>query len=168
MESINPFSSVPLTVIIDGAPVPKPRMTRSDKWKQRRCVMEYRAWADKCRRTIFGGNVNVRFCEEDNIELILMSFYLPIPPSYSMKKKKEVEYSLHKIRPDIDNLEKSVLDALFLKDSVVPAVFKRKFFTSINEKPKTCLTFFRRGHIRKEALDYNASVTRFLLRSGNP
>jgi len=30
-------------------PVPKPRQTRSDKWKQRPCVMRYRAFADEVR-----------------------------------------------------------------------------------------------------------------------
>jgi len=84
-------------------PVSKPRQTRSDKWKQRPCVMKYRAFADECRDK----GVEVKNgCH--------ITFVLPIPKS---KLKKLVEGQPHKQRPDVDNLCKSVMDAVLKEDS---------------------------------------------------
>ena len=35
-----------IKIIIPGTPVPKPRMTRRDRWKPRQCVTRYWAWKD--------------------------------------------------------------------------------------------------------------------------
>lgn len=87
-------------------PVPKPRQTQSDKWKQRPCVMRYRAFADKVR------GEGVKFKNGDSV-----TFGLPMPKSWSAKKKTTVEGTPHKQVPDIDNLLKSLLDALYGDDS---------------------------------------------------
>jgi hypothetical protein len=44
-------------------PVPKPRQTRSDKWKQRPCVMAYRTFADELRlqRSFIAAEVTSQF-----------------------------------------------------------------------------------------------------------
>ena len=44
--------------------------------------------------------------------VIAMAFTMPIPQSYSNKKKKELEGQPHTKKPDLDNLVKAVLDAL--------------------------------------------------------
>ena len=44
--------------------------------------------------------------------VIAMIFTMPIPQSYSNKKKKELEGKPHTKKPDLDNLVKAVLDAL--------------------------------------------------------
>jgi len=36
-------------VVVPGAPIPKPRQTRRDKWARRPCVLRYREWADQIR-----------------------------------------------------------------------------------------------------------------------
>jgi Holliday junction resolvase RusA-like endonuclease len=48
-----------------------------------------------------------------------MIFYMPIPASLSKKKKREMELEPCLTRPDKDNLEKAVLDALLTEDSHV-------------------------------------------------
>lgn len=41
-----------------------------------------------------------------------ITFYLPIPPSWTKTKQRDMDGQLHTSRPDRDNLEKGVCDAL--------------------------------------------------------
>lgn len=90
-------------------PVPKPRQTRSDKWKQRPAVMRYRAFCDE-----------VRLLEcavpEDGAHV---TFRMPMPKSWSKKKRAELLGQPHQQKPDVDNLTKALLDAVLKDDSGV-------------------------------------------------
>ena len=88
-------------------PVPKPRQTRSDQWKVRPAVARYRAFADECR--LLMGDIDL-----DGKTII---FHMPMPRSWTLKKKREMDGQLHRQRPDIDNLGKSLLDAIYGDDS---------------------------------------------------
>lgn len=92
----------------DITPVSKPRMTRSDRWKQRPAVMKYRAFADEVRDKI-----------KDIPVPYHVIFVLPMPKSWSKKKRIEMAGAPHRQKPDKDNLEKALLDALFEDDSHV-------------------------------------------------
>ena len=99
-------------------PVSKPRQTRSDKWKQRPCVMKYRAFADEVRRQ----GITIRE-EYDRI-----TFVIPMPKSWSQKKKDSMLGKPHKQVPDVDNLCKSLMDAIFGNDCRVWDVHIRKIW----------------------------------------
>ena len=88
-------------------PVPKPRQTRSDKWKVRPNVARYRAFCDEVR-------LRKVTLPESGYHVI---FVLPMPKSWSKKKKAEMDGKPHQQTPDKDNLEKALLDALFQDDS---------------------------------------------------
>ena len=90
-------------------PVAKPRMTRSDVWKKRDCVMKYRAFADECRLA------KVRFKARD----IHITFILPMPKSWSKRKRDKYNGAPHLTTPDLDNLVKGLLDALYDNDSAI-------------------------------------------------
>ena len=96
-----------LTVIID--PVAKPRMTRSDRWKKRPCVVRYRVYSN-CLREAALLNKFVPANE------LIMQFHIKMPVSWSKKKREEMRGKPMQSRPDIDNLEKSILDSLFRDD----------------------------------------------------
>lgn len=88
-------------------PCPKPRMTRADKWKKRGPVLRYRA-----------------FCDEVRLHKIQLPasgahvvFIIPMPASWSAKKRQAMNGKPHQQKPDKDNLEKALLDALFEDDS---------------------------------------------------
>jgi len=86
-------------------PVPKPRMTQSDKWKQRPVVLHYWQYKDELQRQ----------AKEWDFELgpaFRVSFYLPMPKSWSKKKKAEMQGRPHQTTPDLDNLEKALTDSL--------------------------------------------------------
>lgn len=93
--------------VYDIVPVPKPRQTRSDKWKQRPPVMRYRAFADEVRLR----GVEVK---ESGSHVV---FVMPMPKSWSKVKHNQMVYAPHQQKPDVDNLCKALLDALFGDDS---------------------------------------------------
>lgn len=92
----------------DVVPVAAPRMTRSDKWNVRPIVARYRAFKDALRQG----------ARALNFELppygATIVFFLPMPKSWSKRKKEEMAFTPHQMRSrnDSDNLIKGVFDAL--------------------------------------------------------
>lgn len=99
-------------------PVPKPRQTRRDKWQQRPCVMKYRAFADE-----------VRYAGVTIQDTVSVTFYLPMPISWSKRKRKKMNGTAHQQKPDIDNLVKALLDAVLSDDSHVYSVKAEKYWS---------------------------------------
>jgi len=96
-------------IVVPVSPMGKPRMTQRDKWKQRPCVMRYRAIKDEI--TLLVG----RAIPED-VESLSWVAYFPMPKSWSKKKKDEHRGRFHRSKPDRDNVDKAILDALFKED----------------------------------------------------
>lgn len=92
--------------IIAINPHPKPRMTRSDKWNKRKCVIDYFAWKDELRLAI-PNEVPPEF---------RIIFTVPMPKSWSKKKRTAMLGQPHQQRPDLDNYLKAFLDAIFEED----------------------------------------------------
>ena len=70
-------------------PNTKPRMTQSDKWKKRPCVLQYRAFKDEVRLH------KVVLPESHHV-----TFVVPMPSSWSLKKQKAHYGKPHQQRPD--------------------------------------------------------------------
>ncbi len=100
---------------IPGEPVGAPRMTQRDKWQQRPCVMRYRAWKDAARKA--AGWIPCA----DLILSVSWVAYFSTPVSWSKKKRVAAIGTLHRSKPDRDNVDKSLLDALFVDDSKIAA-----------------------------------------------
>ncbi len=96
-------------------PVAKPRMTRADKWKKRPCVLKYWAFKDEIR--LRGVSVN-----NDN----KITFHIPMPKSWSETKKVYTDGAPHTSRPDLDNLVKALLDAIFVEDAMIHKLYVSK------------------------------------------
>lgn len=98
-----------LTCVIPGEPVPKPRQTRRDRWEQRPAVVRYRTWADAARLAYRAACRAQRLrASEFTPEGVHANFYLPAPKSAAGRNNFP-----HTQKPDLDNLVKAVLDALF-------------------------------------------------------
>ena len=95
--------------VIRVDPVAKPRMTRRDVWKKRPSVLAYRAYADTLR---------ARYAGPLPDEVVII-FTLPMPRSWSARKRDRMRGQPHRAKPDLDNLEKAVLDALHPRDQEV-------------------------------------------------
>lgn len=106
-----------------GVIIPKPRMTRADTWKKRPIVLHYFQFKDEINKQaknqdfILGGDFNILF-------------KIPMPKSWSNKKRVEFDNTPHKSRPDLDNLLKAVQDCLLKEDGLVWKVTAIKLWTS--------------------------------------
>lgn len=105
---------------IPGDPIGKPRMTQADKWRRRPCVLAYRAWADKARYAVRAAPSSIGFHNGGQFVAGLYDVswiaFIAMPASWSKKKKDALRGKLHFGKPDRDNIDKAILDALFPDD----------------------------------------------------
>lgn len=112
--------------IFNIEPCPAPRMTQSDKWSERPVVTKYFAF-----RTEFILKANLlKFQLEEQLKIV---FFIPMPKSWSEKKKIEMFRKPHQQRPDVDNLTKSVLDAFGKDDGFVYDIHATKYWGKIGQ-----------------------------------
>lgn len=83
-------------------------MTQRDKWKKRPCVEAYHAFRDAIRRD-FPGEVPPT---EQVIELSWIAYFAT--------NDAELIGRFHREKPDRDNIDKAILDALFEHDEGIP------------------------------------------------
>jgi Holliday junction resolvase RusA-like endonuclease len=109
--------------IFDLVPVGAVRMTQSDKWKtnpnhadpnkrQRAEVTKYFNFKNNLKHQAKMLNYELG----DTLEII---FLVPMPKSWSNKKKEKMNKLPVKTRPDIDNYEKAFMDSLSSEDGNV-------------------------------------------------
>ncbi len=109
--------------IIDIIPMGAPRMTQRDKWftnpnhvdpkkRQRPVVTKYFDFKNslvyQCKK--------IGFELGDTIDIVCL---IPMPDSWSKKKKERMNGLPHKVKPDWDNVAKGIQDALKKSDSSV-------------------------------------------------
>jgi len=109
--------------IIDVVPIGAVRMTKSDRWKtnpnhsdvkkrQRPAVTRYFFFKNK----VVSECNKVKYEIKNSIDVV---FFIPMPDSWSSKKKEKMNGMPHKSRPDIDNIVKGFMDALKDQDGDV-------------------------------------------------
>lgn len=102
------------TEICLSIPIPaigKPRMTQKDRWAKRPCVVAYRTWADELRAYV--GPITI-----DVVEVSWCAWFA-FPKSYSQTKRANLAGRPHRLKPDRDNVDKAILDALFDSDQMI-------------------------------------------------
>jgi Holliday junction resolvase RusA-like endonuclease len=87
-------------------PMGKPRMTQRDKWDKRPCVVRYWQFCEEVR------TAGIKIPENG----VAIVFRIPMPKSWSNKKRAEMMGKPHQQKPDIDNLLKGLLDAALEED----------------------------------------------------
>ena len=93
--------------VYDITPMGKPRMTRADKWKKRPEVLRYRAFCGEVRRQ------GVELPESGSH----VTFIIPMPASWSKRKRAEFNGKPHQAKPDFDNMMKALMDAIYEDDA---------------------------------------------------
>lgn len=104
-------------------PNTKPRQTVSDRWNKRKCVMQYRRFADSMRAR----------AAELNFQLtspVIVEFYVPMPVSWSRKKRLAMDGQPHTQTPDYDNFLKSAGDSLLGQDNLLSDCHARKIWST--------------------------------------
>ena len=84
-------------------PVAAPRMTHADRWKRRPCVVKYFEYRDQVRNQAQAMGVTLS-------ERFSVQFYLPMPRSWSKRKRQDHDGKPHQVKPDADNLAKGFFD----------------------------------------------------------
>lgn len=98
--------------IFEIDPVSKPRMTRSDKWKERKTTTKYWGFKDLIKY-----EANKQGLMTLPGEIYGIQFIIPMPKSWSVKRKEQMDGTKHVSKPDLDNLLKGLQDALCCEDS---------------------------------------------------
>jgi len=120
-EKIEPPAPAPIPVVnnyggyfftVPGEPRGKPRMTQRDKWMKRPIVLRYREYADNIRAA--AGTLP----PGDPLSVVVIA-WLPMPESWSLKKKHALNGHPARSKPDWDNIGKAVCDALFKEDKLL-------------------------------------------------
>jgi len=113
-----------MTYELNITPNTKPRMTRSDKWKVRPCVMQYRAFKDQLKLECKKAGLTTLSSVQEIV------FYIPMPDSWSKQKKINMCLQPHQQSPDLDNLIKGIWDALLDQDNYIYSVKATKKWAS--------------------------------------
>lgn len=100
--------TLPEVQIADVQVAPKPTMHHSDRWAKRPPVLRYRASCDELR--LRGLRVPERYA---------FVFYLPMPASWTRTRRDAMRGTAHQSKPDATNLQKTVEDALCLRDEAM-------------------------------------------------
>lgn len=101
-----------IRLVIEGAPIGKPRMTKRDKWMQRPCVQRFWVWKKKAQAALNGRSIG-------GLLKFTIHAQIPMPKSWPEKKKQLKNTKPHDAKPDLDNICKAVQDALLEDDSKV-------------------------------------------------
>lgn len=103
-------------------PVPKPRLTQRDRWKKRPVFIrwiDYKdALKDEARRVHFPADSRP----------IHLRVFVPMPRSWSKKRRAAQLLKPHNSRPDWDNYGKAFCDALWQEDKEIWDVRTTKYW----------------------------------------
>ena len=121
-------------MILNIPPCSKPRMTQRDRWKKRQCVLDFFAFRDRIKQEV--KRINTLLIKEspfdwDNLTII---FLVPMPKSWSKKKKALMVGKPMQQRPDLDNYLKVLFDATHEEDSSIWKVTASKIWTDCTGK----------------------------------
>ena len=106
-------------------PVAAPRMTQADRWNNRPIVQKYFDFRNELKYIAYLKGLKV---VPSALEAI--TFSIPMPRSWSKKKREEMNGTPHQQTPDLDNLLKALLDGLCAEDNYVHSIGRlRKIWT---------------------------------------
>ena len=124
-----------VVIKIPGVPVAKgrPRVRMAGKRPMTYTPSKTREWENVVTRYAVAAMREERGRRPfEGILFVEITFHMPIPASWSKKKRDEAELQLHARRPDIDNLAKAVLDALdgvvFKDDGQIATLHLQKLY----------------------------------------
>jgi Holliday junction resolvase RusA-like endonuclease len=96
--------------LFDVVPMGAVRMNRADRWRKRPVVLQYFQFIDRLREQA----KDLKFELGKTFNAV---YFLPMPDSWSNKKKEKMNGSIHESKPDTDNITKGIKDALRENDS---------------------------------------------------
>lgn len=108
--------------IFDCVPMGAVRQTQADKWKNRPEVVRYRNF----KQTLKLQANQMKFEFSESLNLV---FCVPMPTSWSEKKRQLMNKKPVKTRPDLDNYIKGFMDALLEEDGFIWKITAEKRYS---------------------------------------
>lgn len=108
-----------IKITLPVTPMGKPRMTKRDKWAKRKCVQNYWRYKDDICKHLKTHPELLDYLDRDEVVGVSWTAFFPFPKSYSKKRKASLSGEFHRIKPDRDNIDKGILDAILKDDSGV-------------------------------------------------
>ena len=124
-----------MIIRFDLNPMGAVRMNKSDAWKKRPPVLRYRAFKDSLRLQAAPHNL-----PKDPLKVDI-DFFIAMPDSWSKKKREVMNGTLHRQKPDIDNLWKAATDTLWPNDDSCIACCAGRKFWAINGSMEMTVNF---------------------------
>jgi Holliday junction resolvase RusA-like endonuclease len=112
-----------LQIVIFGPAIGKPRLTQRDKWAKRPQVVRYYNWANRVRAL-----VSDKLPPAASVQSLDLIARFEPPHSWPKKRRIAVIGSQHRCKPDVDNLLKAGMDALWKNDSAIGSVTATKLW----------------------------------------
>jgi len=116
-------------MILNVPPCSKPRMTQRDRWAKRQCVLDFFAFRDRIKQEIKEKAALLIDEPPFNWDELNIIFLVPMPKSWSKKKKALMAGKPMQQRPDIDNYLKGLFDATHEEDATIWKVTASKIWT---------------------------------------
>lgn len=117
----------------------KPRMTQRDKWKKRPNVLRYREYCDRIRAV-------AKLQPDWDCYAIEVTAFVPMPASWSKKKRASMLGKMMRQKPDWDNIGKACGDALFDEDSILAGGTVWKFWCDdASTRTEITVLYFRQS-----------------------
>lgn len=121
------IANVEKKIILNVTPATHVRTTQNDKWFFRIPREKLReAGLKRLERIEKYNNYKIELLAEakrKNFDFppqgACITFYIPVPKSWSKKKKKQYHGKIHQSTPDLSNLLKAAEDALLLEDKYI-------------------------------------------------
>lgn len=99
-----------MKLVLPLDPCPAPRQSRRDAWKPTASVQRYRAFRDKVNVTLGKDRKRIPWGG------LRVTFRVRMPKSWPKYKRAEMDGKPHQQKPDRDNLEKALWDAVWPDD----------------------------------------------------
>ena len=135
-----------LTIIVPGEPVPKgrPRFSTAGGYVRTFTPAKTKSFEEIVKWNYLCTD-HPKQPIDDNIHMQI-DFYFPVPKSMKVSKFLNIEDTAMNKKPDIDNLVKSVLDALnkvaYRDDALISSIFTKKRYS---KNPRTEITMHWEG-----------------------
>ena len=131
-----------VTLLIAPRPAERPRFSKFGGAYNSKAYSSYKqSLVEALKVKIFEGQIRL----PADYAGVLVDFYLPVPKSWTKKKKAAHYGMLHRSKPDADNYLKAICDAMteakvFTDDGQVAQMVARKWYVEEGEEPRLAFT----------------------------
>lgn len=116
----------------------KPTLTKADRWKKRKPVIDWYAYKDELLLQV-GREWYARLNHAVIFDFKIEAFF-HVPKSYTKKQKAELPGTRHRVKPDASNIQKGIEDILIVADQCLADTHTSKRWIGPDEPDRIRIT----------------------------